>query len=185
MSGFFEKFIFGLKAFSFSIRMGLSLTKLLMSPQKKVVSSAKFTILIFRSPVCTTWIPCHYLWNGWRPWLQQHTKTRRAGSIQNYLHDKGKVVREETIYFYFHIEYCSVRFISGRWNCYGNRGMEVQKVPGNFVKSFSRVLLSLLETSIVSLRNCIIWILSLIIVNYWIYSFWHEISKYFKIKSPF
>ena len=87
--------------------------------------------------------------------------------------------------FYFHIEYCSVRFISGRWNCYGNRGMEVQKVPGNFVKSFSRVLLSLLETSIVFLRNCIIWILSLIILNYWIYSFWHEISKYFKIKSPF
>ena len=52
-----------------------------------------------------------------------------------------------------------------RWNCHGNRGMEVQKVPGNYVKSFSRFLLSLLETSVVSLRNCIIWILSLITVN--------------------
>ena len=31
--------------------------------------------------------------------------------------------------------------------------MEVRKVPGNYVKSFSSVLISLLETSIVSLRN--------------------------------
>ena len=102
MPVFFEKFIFRLGAFSYSIKMGLSLTKLLMSPQKKLVSSAKFTILISWSPVCAPWIPCHYHWNGWN----------------------------------------------------------------------------------VSLRNCITWILSLITVNYWIYSLWHEISKYFKIKSP-
>ena len=29
------------------------------------------------------------------------------------------------------------------------------------------------------------WILSLIVVNYWVSSFGHEISKYFEIKSPF
>ena len=31
-----------------------------------------------------------------------------------------------------------------------------QKVPGNYVKSFSRVLLRLLEASILSYKNCII-----------------------------
>ena len=136
-------------------------------------------LLISWYPVCTPWIPCHYHWNGWRPWLQQYIESWRVGSLQNYLHDKSKGLREETIYFYFYTEYCSTRFISSRSNCHGNRGMEVQKVPANYVKSFSSILLSLLETSFVSLRNCIIWILSLIIVNYWIYSFWHEISKYF------
>ena len=157
MPGFLEKFIFGLEALSYSIRMGLSLTKLLMSPQEQLVSSGKFIILIFWSPVCTPSIPCHYHWNGWRPWLQQHTETWRAGSLLNYLHDKGKGVREETIYlFIFLIEYCSERFISGRWNCHGNQRMEVQKVPGNYVKRFSRVLSSQLETSILSLKNCII-----------------------------
>ena len=40
------------------------------------------------------------------------------------------------------------------------------KVPGNYVKSFRRILLCLLEASIVSYRNCIIRILGLIIVNY-------------------
>ena len=36
MPGFFEKFILGLEAFSYSIRMSLSLAKLLISPQEKV-----------------------------------------------------------------------------------------------------------------------------------------------------
>ena len=166
MPRFFEKFIFGLEAFSYSIRIGLSLTRLLMSPQKKLVSSAKFIILISWFPVCTPWIPCHHHWNEWRLWLQKHTETWRVSSLQNYLHDNDKGVREETIYFYFWIEYYSDRFKLGRWNCHGNWGMEIHKVPGNHIKSLSRVSLSLLETSVVSLRNCIIWILSLIIVNY-------------------
>ena len=33
-----------------------------------------------------------------------------------------------------------------------------QKVPGDFVKRFRRFLSVVLETSIVSQRNCIIWI---------------------------
>ena len=37
------------------------------------------------------------------------------------------------------------QFISVRWNCHGNRGIKIEKVPANYVKSFSRVLLSLLE----------------------------------------
>ena len=53
MPDFFEKFIFELEAFSY-IRMGLSLAKPLMSPQKM------FSILIFGSPVCAPIIPCHY-----------------------------------------------------------------------------------------------------------------------------
>ena len=45
--------------FSYCTRMGLSLIKLLMSPQKKLLSSAKFTILISWSPVWTPLFPCH------------------------------------------------------------------------------------------------------------------------------
>ena len=45
--------------------------------------------------------------------FQHHTGTRRVGSLQNDLHDKGKGVREETIYVYFWIEYFSEQFISG------------------------------------------------------------------------
>ena len=46
-------FIFELEAFLY-IRMGLSLAKELMSPQKM------FSILIFGFPVCTPLIPCRY-----------------------------------------------------------------------------------------------------------------------------
>ena len=60
VSGVFEKFIFELEVFLYSIRVGLSLAKQLMSPQKIFVSSAEFTILAFWFPVCTPLIPCHY-----------------------------------------------------------------------------------------------------------------------------
>ena len=60
--------------------MGLSLAKLLMSPQKKLVSSAKFTILISWSPVCTPLIPCHYHSNGGQSLLQQQTETWSVGN---------------------------------------------------------------------------------------------------------
>ena len=98
----FWKIYFGLEAFSYSTRMELSLTKLFMSPQKKLVYIiSKVHYFVSWSPVCTPLFPCHYHWNGWRPWLQQHTETRRAGSLQNYLHDEGKGIREETIFFFF------------------------------------------------------------------------------------
>ena len=72
MPGFFENFILELEA-SY-IRMGLELAKQLMSPPKMLSN------LIFGSPVCTPLIPCHHYWNGWRPWLQQHTETWKADS---------------------------------------------------------------------------------------------------------
>ena len=53
MPGFFEKKIFELEAFSCSIRFGLSLAKQLLSFQKIIVSSSKFTILNSSSPVFT------------------------------------------------------------------------------------------------------------------------------------
>ena len=86
MPGFFEKITFELEAFSYSIRMGLSLAKQLMLPQvdvKMFLSSAKFTILISWSPVCTPLILCTYNWNAWQPWLQQETEISRASSLEN------------------------------------------------------------------------------------------------------
>ena len=53
MPGFFEKKIFELEAFSCSVRFGLSLAKQLLSFQKIIVSSSKFTILNSSSPVFT------------------------------------------------------------------------------------------------------------------------------------
>ena len=53
MPGFFEKKIFELEAFSCSIRFGLSLAKQLLSFQKIIVSSSKFTVLNSSSPVFT------------------------------------------------------------------------------------------------------------------------------------
>ena len=104
--------------------MGLSLAKKLMSPQKMFALSAKFTILISWSPVCTPFNPLS-LSLKWVTtfWLQQNRNIQKHGDwavLQNYLHDEGKGVREETIYFYFWIEYCSAQFIPDRSSCHGN-----------------------------------------------------------------
>ena len=69
--------------------------------------------------------------------------------MQNYLHDENKGVREETI------------FLNFRWNVVLHDSYQAheivteieewrQKVPGVYVKSFSRVLLSVLEKLVVS-----------------------------------
>ena len=117
--------------------------KLLMSPQKM------FSILVFGSPVCTPLIPCHYYWNGWWPCLNNIQKHREQTVMQNYLHDKDKGVREETILLIFrwnivlHDSYQADEIVTEieKWR---------QKFPGVFVNSFSRVLLSVLETLVVS-----------------------------------
>ena len=68
--------------------------------------------------------------------------------LQNYLHNGSKGVREETIFFFglnivLHNSYQADEIV-----------MEIiewkQKVPDGYVKSFSRVLLSVLDTLIVS-----------------------------------
>ena len=69
--------------------------------------------------------------------------------MQNYLHDEDKRVREETIFLIF------------RWNVVLHDSYQTdeivteieewrQKVPSVCVKSFSRVLLSVLDTLVVS-----------------------------------
>ena len=69
--------------------------------------------------------------------------------MQNYLHDEDKGVREETIFLIF------------RWNIVLHDSYQAdeivteieewkQKVPGVCVKSFSRVVLNVLETPLVS-----------------------------------
>ena len=101
MPGCFEKFIFELEAFSYSIGMGLNLAKQLTSPQKMFVSSAEFTVLISWSPVCTPLIPYFIIEIGDSLGCNNKEKHGEWAILQNYLHDEGKGVREETIYFYF------------------------------------------------------------------------------------
>ena len=109
-----------------------------------------FSILIFGSPVCTLLIPCLSLLK--REGTLDSNNIQKHGEqtvLQNYLHDEDKGVREETIFSIF------------RWNIVLHDSYQAdeivteieewrQKVPGVCVKSFSRVLLSVLETSVVS-----------------------------------
>ena len=95
MPGFFEKFNFEVKAFSY-VRMGLSLAKHLISPQKM------FSILIFGSPVCTLLIPCLSLLKKEGDLDSKNIQKNGEQTIlQNYLHDEDKGVREETIFSIF------------------------------------------------------------------------------------
>ena len=69
--------------------------------------------------------------------------------LQNYLHDEDKGVREGSFFLIFRL--ANVLHDSYQGN---EIVMEIeeckQKVPDDYVKSFSRVLLSVLETSVVS-----------------------------------
>ena len=70
--------------------------------------------------------------------------------LQDYLHDEGKRVGEETIYFFIF----SLNIVLHDSYQADEMVMEIdeskQKVPGDYVKNFSRVLLCGLQTSIVS-----------------------------------
>ena len=80
-----------------------------------------------------------------------NNKQKHGGQtvLQSYLHDEGKGVREETIFLIFrwnnvlHDSYQADEFVIEieEWK---------QKVPNICFKSFSRVLLSVLEISVVS-----------------------------------
>ena len=112
------------------LRMGLSLTKELMSPQKN------FSILIFGSPLCTRLIPCHDYWNGWRPWLQQETETWRADSpaeLPTWWRQRSqmKLIFRWNIVLHDWCQADEIVIEIKEWK---------QKVPGVCVPSFSRGL---------------------------------------------
>ena len=134
---FHFKFIFELETFSY-IRMGLSLAKQLISPEKM------FSILVFVSPICTPLIPCHHYWNRWQPWLQRHTEKWRADSPAE--HDDDKWVRGETIFLIFRWKIILHDSYQSDVTVLKIKELE-QKVLGDRVKDCSRVLLSVLETS--------------------------------------
>ena len=140
--GFFKKLSSGSLLTTY-IRIVLSLAQQLMSPQKM------FSILIFGSPVCTPLIPCHHYWTGDDLDCNNIQKHGEQTVLQNYLRDEDRGVREETIFSIF------------RWNIVLQDSYQAdeivteieewkQKVPDVCVKSFGRVLLSVLETSVVS-----------------------------------
>ena len=105
-----------------------------------------FTILIFGSLVIIIEMGDDLGCNN----IQKHGKQT---VLQNQLDDDDKGVRQETFFFFrlnivLHDSYQADEIV-----------MEIeewqQKVPDDYVKSFSRVLLIVFETSIVSLKNCI------------------------------
>ena len=79
--------------------------------------------------------------------IQKHSEQT---VLQTYLHDEDKGVREESIFVSFR---CNI-FLHDSYQADGIFVIEIeewkQKVPDARVKSFSRVLLSALETSVVS-----------------------------------
>ena len=137
----------------------LSLTRQLMPPEKMVTSAAKFSILILWYPVCTPLIPCHSHRSRRRRCLQQHTATWRVDSPVNFLHDEGKGVREEIIYMVldwilFRAICISQRYLSPKSrNENKNFQMTMSKALAKSTEVITIVLLSLLETSIISQRS--------------------------------
>ena len=134
--------------------MILTLAKQLMSPQKM------FTILILGSPVSKPLISCHYYWIGWRLCCNNIQKHREQTTCKTtYM---MRIKESERRLFFF--------FLICRWNIVLHDSYQAdeiaieieewkQKISGVCDKSFSRVLLSVSEISIVSQRNCTIWIL--------------------------
>ena len=106
---------------------------------RKCLSSATFTILIYRSPVCTPLISCHYHWNRW--WLGCNNM-RKYGEwtvLQNYQHHKGiKESKRRSFIFIFrlnivlHNSYHADEIVTEikEWK---------QKLPDDYVKIYSRV----------------------------------------------
>lgn len=123
-----EKFSFELEAFSCSFKMGLSLTKQSMLPDEVFVSTGKLTILIPQFSVFT--LESIVIINEMIEDLVSNAiqKYGEWQVLQNYLDDEGKEVREEIIQFYFQIEYCSTRFVSGGCNCHESSGIETKKL---------------------------------------------------------
>ena len=105
MPEIFEKFVFELQTFLYSIRMSFSLAKQLMSPHKMFLSSAELTILISWSPVCTPLIPCVYLGNGWRPWFSCNNIQKHGDRavLKNYLHHGVKRSERRLFIFIFRL----------------------------------------------------------------------------------
>ena len=112
------------------------------------LQSTKFIILISWSLVCTSIIPCHYHWNGRRYWLRRHTEeSGQSRKIINTI--RVKSLEGRAFIFIFKLN----TVLSNSYQV-DEIVMDIeewkQKVPDDYVKSFSRVLLGLSETLIVS-----------------------------------
>ena len=137
--------------------MGLYLAKQLMSPLK-FIFIRKVHYIDFLVSCLYTFNPlCHYHWNGWWPWLKQHTERNvekeKSCKITNMIRVKGSERRPFIFISRLNIvqrdSYQADEIVMQieEWK---------QNVVDDYVKSFSRVLLEVLDTSILSLRNCII-----------------------------
>ena len=98
--------------------IGLYLAKQLMSPQKIIVIS-KAHYLDFLVSCLYTFNPLSLSLKWWWTWLKQHTK-KIVERRKSHKRVKGSERRP------FIFKYCSARFISDRWNCHGNWGMETK-----------------------------------------------------------
>ena len=106
MPGFFEKFYFWAGSLLIQYQNQLESGKAVDVTSEKSVSSAKFTILISWSLYTFNHFSLSLKWVA----TLVATTCRNMESRQtakHYLRYKGKEVREETISFYFQIEYCS------------------------------------------------------------------------------
>ena len=119
---------------------------------RKYLSSIKFTILISWSPVCTPLIPCHYHWKVWVMTLVANATTYRnmkRGKSCKITNIRVKESERRPFIFIF-----SLNIVLRDLYQTDEIVMEIEewkeKVPDNYVKSFIKVLLSVLETSVVS-----------------------------------
>ena len=154
MPGFFEKFIFELEAFSYSIRMGLSLAKQLMSQNACVISKVHYFDFL---------VSCLYTFNPLSlslKWVMnlvattyRNMESGQACKTTYMMRVKGSERRPFISIFRLNIvlndsyEADEIVMEIEEWK---------QKVPDDHVKSFSRVLLSVkcVEDINCILKNC-------------------------------
>ena len=134
--------------------MGLCLAKQLMSPQHSENNHrSKIHYFDFLVSCLYTFNPLstHYHWNGWWPWLKQHTERNVEREKSCKITIMMRVNGSERRPFIF----ISRLNIVQRHSYQADEiFMEIeewkQKVAGDYIKSFNRVLLGVLGTSILS-----------------------------------
>ena len=134
--------------------MGLCLAKQLMSPQKIIVIS-KVHYFDFLVSCLYTFNPLSLLLKWVMTLVERNVEREKSCKITNMI--RVKVSERRPFIFISRLN------IVQRDSYQANEiVMEIeewkQKAADDYVKSFSRVLLRRLETSILSWRNCIIWI---------------------------
>ena len=151
--------------------MGLSLARVLILPEKKIMSLARFTVLIFWFTLCTFPCPCHY---------QLNATTLNATTYSN-IEIGLRVKRSERRSFILILDWiilwaiCIRRMKLSPYSRNENKIFQsiMSKASSESTETAASVLSSVFEGTIVSQGNCVLYgsslcFNSLSTANFWI-----------------